>query len=61
MQATAEREPFTRDELDLMIDLGAAGIERIMAAQDDAVAHVGADLELWEACCASSWRRSSRA
>ena len=42
VQATAEREPFTRDELDLMIDLGAAGIERIMAAQDDAVAHVGA-------------------
>ena len=38
VQATAEREPFTRDELDLMIDLGAAGIEQIMAAQDDAVA-----------------------
>jgi ribonuclease PH len=37
VQATAEREPFTRDELDSMIDLGAAGIERIMAAQDDAV------------------------
>jgi ribonuclease PH len=38
VQATAEREPFTRDELDLMIDLGADGIERIMAAQDAAVA-----------------------
>jgi ribonuclease PH len=38
VQATAEREPFSRDELDLMIDLGAAGIEEIMAAQDDAVA-----------------------
>jgi ribonuclease PH len=38
VQATAEREPFTRDEFDLMIDLGAAGIEEIMAAQDDAVA-----------------------
>jgi ribonuclease PH len=38
VQATAEREPFTRDELDLMIDLGAEGIERIMAAQDAAVA-----------------------
>ena len=37
VQATAEREPFTRDELDLMIDLGAAGIEEIMTAQDDAV------------------------
>jgi len=38
VQATAEQEPFTRDELDAMIDLGAAGIERIMAAQDEAVA-----------------------
>jgi ribonuclease PH len=38
VQATAEREPFTGDELDLMIDLGAEGIERIMAAQDAAVA-----------------------
>jgi ribonuclease PH len=38
VQATAEREPFTRVELDTMIDLGAAGIEEIMAAQDDAVA-----------------------
>ena len=38
VQATAERAPFTRDELDAMIDLGAAGIEEIMAAQNDAVA-----------------------
>ena len=38
VQATAEREPFTREELDAMIDLGAAGIEEIMAAQSDAVA-----------------------
>jgi ribonuclease PH len=37
VQATAEREPFTRDELDLMIDLGTAGIEEIMAAQDEAI------------------------
>jgi ribonuclease PH len=37
VQATAEREPFTREELDAMIDLGAAGIEEIMAAQNDAV------------------------
>jgi ribonuclease PH len=37
LQATAEREPFTRDELDLMIDLGTAGIEEIMAAQDEAI------------------------
>ena len=38
VQATAEREPFTREELDAMIDLGAAGIVEIMAAQTDAVA-----------------------
>jgi ribonuclease PH len=38
VQATAEREPFTRKELDAMIDLGAAGIEEIMAAQNDAIA-----------------------
>ena len=38
VQATAERVPFTRDELELMIDFGADGIEQIMAAQDDAVA-----------------------
>ena len=38
VQATAEREPFTREELDAMIDLGATGIEEIMAAQNDAVA-----------------------
>jgi ribonuclease PH len=38
VQATAEREPFTREELDLMIDLGAAGIDEIMAAQNEAVA-----------------------
>ena len=37
IQATAEREPFTREELDLMIDLGTAGIEEIMAAQDEAI------------------------
>ena len=38
VQATAEREPFTREELDVMIDLGAGGIEEIMAAQNEAVA-----------------------
>ena len=29
VQATAEREPFYRDELDELLDLAAAGIERI--------------------------------
>ena len=38
VQATAEREPFTREELDTMIDLGTVGIEEIMTAQNDAVA-----------------------
>ena len=38
VQATAEREPFTREELDGLLDLAAGGIEEIMVAQDDAVA-----------------------
>ena len=42
VQATAEREPYTREELDSLIDLGAAGIERIMAAQLEAVERDGA-------------------
>jgi ribonuclease PH len=38
VQATAEREPFTRDELDGLLDLAGEGIEKIMAAQDEAIA-----------------------
>jgi ribonuclease PH len=38
VQATAEREPFTRDELGGLLDLARGGIEEIMIAQDDAVA-----------------------
>jgi len=38
VQATAEREPFSRDELDELLDLAAGGIETIRAAQDDAIA-----------------------
>jgi ribonuclease PH len=38
VQATAEREPFSRDELDGLLDLAAGGIEEIVAAQDEAVA-----------------------
>jgi ribonuclease PH len=37
VQATAEREPFTRDELDGLLDLAGGGIEEIMVAQDEAV------------------------
>jgi ribonuclease PH len=37
VQATAEREPFSREELDELLDLAAGGIEGIVAAQEDAV------------------------
>jgi ribonuclease PH len=33
VQATAEREPFSRDELDALLDLAAVGIEELAAAQ----------------------------
>ena len=33
VQATAEREPFSRDELDALIDLAAEGIEQITEVQ----------------------------
>ena len=38
VQATAEREPFTRDELDGLLDLAAGGSEEIVTAQNEAVA-----------------------
>jgi ribonuclease PH len=37
VQATAEGERFSRDQLDELLDLAAAGIEQIAAAQQDAV------------------------
>ena len=37
VQATAEREPFSRDELDALLDLAAHGIEQIREAQDEAI------------------------
>jgi len=37
VQATAERAPFDRNELDELLDLGAAGIERIGEAQERAL------------------------
>jgi ribonuclease PH len=33
VQGTAEGDPFTRDELDRLMDLALAGIERLVAAQ----------------------------
>jgi ribonuclease PH len=38
VQATAERDPFSRELLDELLDLAAAGCEEIAAAQDAAVA-----------------------
>jgi ribonuclease PH len=37
VQATAEKAPFSRDELDALLDLAAGGIERIAAAQREAI------------------------
>jgi ribonuclease PH len=37
VQATAERVPFGRDELDELLELAAKGVERIAAAQQEAV------------------------
>jgi ribonuclease PH len=33
VQATAEREPFSRDLLDRLLDLAAVGIEELSTAQ----------------------------
>jgi ribonuclease PH len=40
VQATAERAPFDRAELDELLDLGAAGIEKIGVAQERALGAV---------------------
>jgi ribonuclease PH len=42
VQATAEREPFTREQLDELIDLAAGGIEEITRAQQEAAEAVRA-------------------
>jgi ribonuclease PH len=42
VQATAERDPFSRELLDDLLDLAAGGIEEIVAAQDEAVAAIRA-------------------
>ena len=38
VQATAEGAPFTRDELDELLDLASGGIAEIARAQEDAFA-----------------------
>jgi ribonuclease PH len=42
VQATAERAPLDREQLDALLDLAAAGIDEIRAAQQDAVEAVRA-------------------
>src|SRR5712691_1436157 len=42
VQATAERQPFSRDELDELLELAAAGIDEIALAQREAVEAVRA-------------------
>ncbi|MFW5732089.1 MAG: ribonuclease PH [Planctomycetota bacterium] len=37
LQGTAERRPFTREQLDAMLDLAAKGIKRLMTAQRKAI------------------------
>ncbi len=37
VQATAERDPFSREGLERLLDLASAGIEQITRAQDEAV------------------------
>jgi ribonuclease PH len=38
VQATAERDPFSRELLDSLLDLAAGGIERLHTAQSEAAA-----------------------
>jgi ribonuclease PH len=38
VQATAERDPFSRELLDELLDLAASGIESLAAAQGEAAA-----------------------
>ena len=38
VQATAERDPFSRELLDDLLDLAAGGIEEIMVVQNEAIA-----------------------
>jgi ribonuclease PH len=37
LQGTAERQAFTREQLDAMLDLAAKGIKRLMAQQRQAI------------------------
>jgi ribonuclease PH len=37
VQTTAEQEPFSRDDLDAMLELAASGIEQLAAHQQEAI------------------------
>ena len=37
VQATAEQEPFTREQLDHLLELAGSGIEQLAVAQEDAI------------------------
>ena len=38
IQGTAEGEPFTREQMNVLLDLATAGINRLIAAQEGALA-----------------------
>jgi ribonuclease PH len=42
VQATAERDPFSRELLDALLDLAGGGVETLTSAQHDAAAAPGA-------------------
>ena len=56
VQATAERDPFSRELLDALLDLAAGGIEELAAAQAEAAAAPAARRR-----CSVSLSRASRA
>jgi ribonuclease PH len=43
IQGTAEGEPFTRPQMDEMLDLAQRGIGQLVAVQQEALAHCGGD------------------
>ena len=64
VQATAERAPFDRDQLDELLDLGATGIATIREAQEaalDAARLRSRRSTGRRSCGASSWPRGSAA
>ncbi len=48
LQGTAEREPFSREELDALLDLARRGLSELFAAQNRAIAPAIRDLKIPE-------------